>query len=233
MGDPLADAAERAEPAQPAAADHEQVDIGGRVDQDLDRIAVGDGQVGHVAAERREVDLPAGGGERLEGGADQPAAATPARSTVARWSRLVAMATVVVGVDGSEGARAAARFALEEARLRGATLVVAAAWHVPAAAYAAGIAPPPELGQDLERAARTAVEQVRDELGGGADVPVETIVREGQAADVLVEESAGADLLVVGSRGLGGFRGLLLGSVGIQCAHHARCPLAIVRPQPA
>jgi len=57
------------------------------------------------------------------------------------------------------------------------------------------------------------------------------VLREGQAADVLVAESQDADLLVVGSRGLGGFRGLLLGSVGLQCAHYAGCPVVIV-PHP-
>jgi nucleotide-binding universal stress UspA family protein len=57
---------------------------------------------------------------------------------------------------------------------------------------------------------------------------VERVVREGQPAEVLVEAAEDADLLVVGSRGLGGFRGLLLGSVGQQCAHHARCPVVIV-----
>jgi nucleotide-binding universal stress UspA family protein len=57
---------------------------------------------------------------------------------------------------------------------------------------------------------------------------VTKVVREGSASHVLLEEAADADLLVVGSRGLGGFRGLLLGSVGQQCAHHAPCPLVIV-----
>jgi nucleotide-binding universal stress UspA family protein len=61
-----------------------------------------------------------------------------------------------------------------------------------------------------------------------SDVDVASVVRQGQAADVLLEEARGADLLVVGSRGLGGFTGLLLGSVSQQCAHHATCPVAIV-----
>jgi nucleotide-binding universal stress UspA family protein len=58
------------------------------------------------------------------------------------------------------------------------------------------------------------------------------VVREGQPARVLLDEARDADLLVVGSRGLGGFRGLLLGSVSQQCAHHAACPLVIVRSRP-
>ena len=55
-----------------------------------------------------------------------------------------------------------------------------------------------------------------------------TVVRQGQAADAICEEAKGAELLVVGSRGLGGFRGLLLGSVSQQCAHFAPCPVLIV-----
>jgi nucleotide-binding universal stress UspA family protein len=65
----------------------------------------------------------------------------------------------------------------------------------------------------------------------GADesgVEVTTVVRQGQAADAICEEAEGADLLVVGSRGYGGFRGLLLGSVSQQCAHFAPCPVLIV-----
>jgi nucleotide-binding universal stress UspA family protein len=141
------------------------------------------------------------------------------------------MSTIVVGIDGSRSARAALGYALQEARLRGARLRVVGAWQVPAVAYAGGYGPgDPELYAELERDARENVERAL----GDADttgVETQTVVREGGAAHVLLEEAQDADLLVVGSRGLGGFRGLLLGSVGQQCAHHAPCPLVIV-PHP-
>jgi nucleotide-binding universal stress UspA family protein len=70
---------------------------------------------------------------------------------------------------------------------------------------------------------------VRGARAEARDVEMETIAAEGQAAKVLLETAKGADLLVVGSRGLGGFRELLLGSVSQQCAQHATCPVVIVR----
>ena len=140
------------------------------------------------------------------------------------------MGDLVVGVDGSDGARAALRFAVDEARLRDARLRVVTAWHVPVLAYGGGIAPPPlpDMGDDLESAARASVENA---LAGVASdgVEIETVVREGRPVEVLLEEAEGADLLIVGSRGLGGFGGLLLGSVSAQCAQHAHCPVVIVR----
>jgi nucleotide-binding universal stress UspA family protein len=140
------------------------------------------------------------------------------------------MSSIVVGVDGSEGSRLALRFALAEARLRGARVRAVAVWHIPALVYEGGFAAPDtrlldelatETGETLDRTVVEAAEHA-------SDVTVETIVREGQPATVLLDEAADADLLVVGSRGLGGFRGLLLGSVGQQCAHHAPCPVVIV-----
>ena len=139
------------------------------------------------------------------------------------------MATIVVGVDGSAGARRALRFACEEARLRGAAIRAVSVWHISPGAYSGGFAPVIPDVAAFEEAASTALAEALDAVGDAAqDLDVERLVLEGQAADVLVEQSEGADLLVVGSRGLGGFRGLLLGSVGQQCAHHARCPVVIV-----
>lgn len=140
------------------------------------------------------------------------------------------METIVVGVDGSACARAALRFALHEARIRGARLRAVSVWHVPLGAYGAGFAPTPEsLVDDCEEAARDVLEQALEEIGDSGGIEVEQVVREGHPAHVLVEEARQAELLVVGSRGLGGFRELLLGSVSQQCAHHARCPVVIVR----
>jgi len=136
---------------------------------------------------------------------------------------------MVVGVDGSEGARRALRFACEEARLRGASIRAVAVWHISPGAYSGGFAPVIPDVDAFEAAARSALADAVEALGDAAEgLDVEQVVLEGQAADVLVEQSDGADLLVVGSRGLGGFRGLLLGSVGQQCAQHARCPVVIV-----
>jgi len=67
---------------------------------------------------------------------------------------------------------------------------------------------------------------------GDRDVEISRSVVEGSAASALVAAAESADLLVIGSRGLGGFRGLLLGSVSQQCAHHASCPVVIVRGRP-
>ena len=141
---------------------------------------------------------------------------------------------VVVGYDGSHGAEAALDVALEEARTRGATLRIVGAWHVPAPLVGSPAAPSSaaRLGEDLRVALTQAVDAAAEALRErGSGVEIEAVVIEGQAVSVLTGEAAGADLLVVGSRGLGGFRELLLGSVSHQCAQHATCPVLIVPPQ--
>jgi nucleotide-binding universal stress UspA family protein len=138
------------------------------------------------------------------------------------------MGVIIVGVDGSPGSLEALRFAIEEARIRGDEVRAVIAWHVPAAAYDSGLIPVPVDPEDYRKIAEETLARSLAEVEAG-DVTVTPLTREGQAADVLVAESKDADLLVVGSRGLGGFKGLLLGSVSQQCAHHAACPVAIVR----
>lgn len=139
------------------------------------------------------------------------------------------MNTIVVGVDGSPGADGAVQLAAREARLRNARLRLVMAWHVPAVAYGGvGIAVV-DAGAEYEDEARQSlkerVEQLEEDLAG---ITVEQVVREGRAASVLIEEASDAELLVVGSRGHGGFVGMLIGSVSNECAQHAPCPVIIV-----
>ncbi|MGZ5295295.1 MAG: universal stress protein [Actinomycetota bacterium] len=85
---------------------------------------------------------------------------------------------------------------------------------------------PKSLAERAEQDLAAALREARAEAG---DVEMETIAAEGQAANVLLDVSKGADLLVGGSRGLGGSRELLLDSVSQQCAQHSTCPVVIVR----
>lgn len=147
----------------------------------------------------------------------------------AREPRPIMRVMIVVGIDGSDGAARALEFAASEAALRARGLRVVAAWSVPKAAYTgAGLVPSVSV-DEFERSMRAAAErQMSEGLAGHPGLARELMVVEGSAAKVLIEQSAAAELLVVGSRGLGGFSGLLLGSVGQHCAHHARCPVVIV-----
>jgi len=140
------------------------------------------------------------------------------------------MNKIVVGVDGSPGSRAALRWAHDEARLRAATLVAVAVWQYPmmTSLPAFGAMPPPEdLGTEAEAALLKTLSDEGVEATG--DVPVTTVVAEGPPAKALLEAAGDAAMLVVGSRGHGGFTGLLLGSVSQQCASHAACPVVVVR----
>ena len=140
---------------------------------------------------------------------------------------------IVVGVDSSEGAKQALRFALDEARLRQATLRAVHTWQFGSIGVTGLEGFSPVLGADLgdlRRSAEIALDATLHEVvAAGNGVAIERRVVEGAPATVLVDESRHADLLVVGSRGHGGFAGLLLGSVSQQCAHHAACPVVIVR----
>src|SRR5688500_15794985 len=143
------------------------------------------------------------------------------------------MSVIVVGVDHSAGAKEALRFALEEAELRHATLRAVHAWQFGYIGVTGMEGRLPAAGGELHEfhdAAAAALDTtLREAIPDTGDVQVERRVVEGAPAAVLVEESRDADLLVVGSRGHGGFAQLLLGSVSQQCAHHAECPVVIVR----
>lgn len=138
------------------------------------------------------------------------------------------MERIVVGVDGSQSAREALRWAIDEARRRNATVEAVYAWHQP---FMAGYMMEGELDlgryeEDAQKLLDSAVDAMKD----SGDVAIERKLVAGSAAGALVDEAKGAALLVVGSRGRGGFTGLLLGSVSQQTAHHAPCPVVIVPP---
>ena len=140
------------------------------------------------------------------------------------------MGHIVVGVDGSGHAAKALRFAIEEARIRGAGLQAVMAWHLPYYGGMAGM-PLPLDADSIRESYRAELEQAVAAVdASGLAAPIERTLVEGTPAGVLVDASKGADLLVVGSRGRGGFVGLLLDSVSQQVATHAHCPVVIVPP---
>jgi nucleotide-binding universal stress UspA family protein len=136
------------------------------------------------------------------------------------------MGFVVVGVDGSESSMAAHRVAVEDAKTRSAKLRIVVAWHIPLAVYTDGLPPPTEITSDMQEAAKDIAQQAEAAVPAGIDF--ETKLCEGQPANVLIEESEGAEVLVVGSRGLGGLARFVLGSVSQHVSDHATCPVVVV-----
>ncbi len=132
---------------------------------------------------------------------------------------------IVVGVDGSPGANVALAWAIDEAATRGATLVVLMAWDFPMWPYYVELAPP--TPGEFEAAAQKTLDELLATYGS-TNVPVEARLVEASPAHALIDASADADLLVVGSRGRGWFVGALLGSVSLHCMQHARCPVVVV-----
>ncbi len=138
-------------------------------------------------------------------------------------------ARIVVGVDGSESSKEALRYAARQASFTGAQVEAVIAWQYPV--FYGGWAPAYPDDFDLDDIAQQALTEALDEVFG-PDRPawLRARVVEGHAAEVLVEASAGADLLVVGNRGYGGFADVLLGSVSTYCVHHAHCTVTVIRP---
>jgi nucleotide-binding universal stress UspA family protein len=144
--------------------------------------------------------------------------------------------TVVVGVDGSPGSRAALEYALEDAARRGARLLAVAAAQLPEYwAMAYGMVAPPPL-TEIVAGARVAAQEVVDEvLAARPDlasrVEVSVDARAGAPGRVLLDAvDGGADVLVIGHRGRGAVSSAVLGSVGLHCVLHATCPVTVVRP---
>jgi nucleotide-binding universal stress UspA family protein len=151
-------------------------------------------------------------------------------AVVVRGRANTAIGPVVVGVDGSRPAEAALARAFDEANLRRSTALVAVtAYPTPAVPWTG--APPPgnyldRLDADLHRELDGRLSDWRDKY---PDVRVECAVVNGPPAQVLIERSRQAQLVVVGTRGRGNLDGMLLGSVGLQLIHHAECPVLIAR----
>jgi nucleotide-binding universal stress UspA family protein len=132
---------------------------------------------------------------------------------------------IVVGVDGSRHSVAALRWGAQQAAALGARLEAVTAWEYPASFGWASVPSDWDPAKDMEKVLQDAVrEAFGDRLPAGMDLEVQ----EGGAARVLIEASHGATMLVVGSRGHGGFAGLLLGSVSANVAEHASCPVLII-----
>lgn len=142
------------------------------------------------------------------------------------------MLKIVVGIDGSDASKDALRWAVEDARARGAELVALHAYEVPVPALDAGPATPvdlPGLVAEAHDDAQQFVAKVVDEVVGNVvSVDVAPIAVEDEPVRALLDASRDADLLVVGSHGHG-LSGLLLGSVSLECAQHAACPVVIFR----
>lgn len=137
----------------------------------------------------------------------------------------------VVGVDGSNSAVRTATWAATHARSRGSTIELTSAWTVPVIPSGIASGAPVILAENfdvIEQAARDDLDRLATTIRAEVDVTVTTRLVHGAASAVLLEASGDASLLVVGSRGAGGFSRLLLGSTSTQCATHAEIPTVVV-----
>lgn len=141
------------------------------------------------------------------------------------------MSGIVVGVDGSDHSQQALAWAMTEAALREMPLTVVAVEAIAIDHW--GLAPVRTQADDagrkaMEEAAQQLVEKVSAQFSGKRPPSVTVKAVAGIPAQVLIDESYDADLIVVGSRGAGGFERLMVGSVSSQVVHHAGCPVAVV-----
>jgi nucleotide-binding universal stress UspA family protein len=143
---------------------------------------------------------------------------------VSKWK------TILVGVDGSPGSRTALTWAAAEAADHLADLVVLNVWEqtLPPPMGAPSV-PQNDVPDPGQPAAENLLKVIKEVLGEDPPVLVYPRVKQGNPAEVLIENSADADLLVVGTRGRGGFAGLVLGSVSQHVAAYAKCPVAVIR----
>jgi nucleotide-binding universal stress UspA family protein len=158
-------------------------------------------------------------------------AACPVTVVPVNWPATDVPARIVVGIDGSEASQVALRWALDEAARWSSELVVVHAWTTPYPVEPWGLVVAPRDEAVFEQSSRELIEGMVDRaVADGAHRPRVWTARtvEDAAGPALVHAAMDADLLVVGSRGRGGFTALLVGSTSLQCLHRANCPVTIV-----
>jgi nucleotide-binding universal stress UspA family protein len=131
---------------------------------------------------------------------------------------------IVVGVDGSEHGNAALRWAVNEAEVHGGELVAVFAWQIPFV----GI-PGAFDREEMERIGKAFLDETVAAVVAAPAAPITKLVAEGDVSASLIVAAKNADMLVLGSRGRGGFAGLKLGSVSQECVQHAACPVVIIK----
>lgn len=138
--------------------------------------------------------------------------------------------TIVVAVDGSAASAAATRWAANAAAKRGEPLRLAASYTMPQFLYAEGMVPPQELFDELQSETMEHIDRARDiALKVAPEIKIGHTVAEGSPIDMLLELSKDVTMIVMGSRGLGGLSGMVMGSVSAAVVSHAHCPVVVVR----
>ena len=141
---------------------------------------------------------------------------------------------VVVAVDGSDASKQAVRWAANTANKRGIPLRLASSYTMPQFLYAEGMVPPQELFDDLQAEALEKIDEARAIAHEVApDIKIGHTIAEGSPIDMLLEMSKSSTMIVMGSRGLGGLSGMVMGSVSGAVVSHASCPVVVVREDSA
>ncbi len=135
---------------------------------------------------------------------------------------------IVVGVDGSPSSVHALEWAIHQGELTGDVIEAVHAWHFPSI-YGMPVADVPDFAGLAAEILDKAIAEARNATHQSAPVEIRPVVVEANPAQALLDMAKGADLLVVGSRGHGGFTGALLGSVSQHVVHHSPCPVVVVR----
>ncbi|QTH60006.1 universal stress protein [Corynebacterium hindlerae] len=137
---------------------------------------------------------------------------------------------VVVAVDGSDASKVAVRWAANTAMKRDIPLQLASSYAMPQFLYAEGMVPPQEIYNDLQAETMVKIDEARAIASEVApDIKIGHTVAEGSPIDMLLEMSKNCTMIVMGSRGLGGLSGMVMGSVSAAVVSHAECPVVVVR----